>query len=283
MTNEENSNAEGGHNVMYGICENKCFVPVSPKTDTDAVKDRVGALEPKVSTLESEMDQVQSKNTEQDTIIANNNVNSIILSVDSGVLTAEVGKVGGGKVSDTVELPSGGTITKVNIPSFYQFATASEQSVKYNADWYKIETKKEPIFYIKDGSLIGGIIDVTTTKVNTIRLQNPYMCLFEEIIFSTDKVQTMMETILESYDNVSCEVEMCLAFTGGNIDEYGNANRYGGETLNSYKITCKKTNGVVSNISSDLPTSNIGSSISYVYADQYYSFGGLLIKSLLIY
>lgn len=30
---------------MYGICENKCFVEVSPKTDTDAVKDRVDRLE----------------------------------------------------------------------------------------------------------------------------------------------------------------------------------------------------------------------------------------------
>lgn len=33
------------HTKMYGICENKCFVEVSPKTDTDAVKDRVDSLE----------------------------------------------------------------------------------------------------------------------------------------------------------------------------------------------------------------------------------------------
>lgn len=49
MTDENiNPNAEGGHTEMYGICENKCFVPVSPKTDTDAVKNRVTALETKI-------------------------------------------------------------------------------------------------------------------------------------------------------------------------------------------------------------------------------------------
>lgn len=48
-----NPNAEGGHTEMYGICENKCFVPVSPKTDTDAVKNRVTALEPRVTAVET--------------------------------------------------------------------------------------------------------------------------------------------------------------------------------------------------------------------------------------
>lgn len=33
------------HEEVFGVCENKCFVPVAPKTKTDAVEERVTALE----------------------------------------------------------------------------------------------------------------------------------------------------------------------------------------------------------------------------------------------
>lgn len=37
------------HDTVYGFCENKCKVEVSPKTDTDAVKSRVSTLEGRVA------------------------------------------------------------------------------------------------------------------------------------------------------------------------------------------------------------------------------------------
>lgn len=33
------------HEKVFGICENKCLVPVAPKTETDAVEERVTTLE----------------------------------------------------------------------------------------------------------------------------------------------------------------------------------------------------------------------------------------------
>lgn len=33
------------HDKVYGVCENKCLVPVAPKTETDAFDSRIKALE----------------------------------------------------------------------------------------------------------------------------------------------------------------------------------------------------------------------------------------------
>lgn len=58
------------HEKVFGICENKCLVEVSPKSDTDAVGNRVGTLETKNTQHESRISAIESKNTRQDTAIA---------------------------------------------------------------------------------------------------------------------------------------------------------------------------------------------------------------------
>lgn len=67
------------HATVFGVCENKCFVEVSPKSDTDAVEARVEALETEIGdtdiktrldAIDGEVDALQANDTAQNASIS---------------------------------------------------------------------------------------------------------------------------------------------------------------------------------------------------------------------
>lgn len=136
QSEEINPNAEGGHTVMYGICENKCFVPVSPKTDTDAVKDRVGTLETEMDAVQAKdteqdgrLTAVENKNIEQDTTIANKEIVDLELTFENSNLSVGLVKNNSEKITKDVTIP-GSRIYFIN----GSFSISSSQITDWQED-----------------------------------------------------------------------------------------------------------------------------------------------------
>lgn len=136
----------GNHEKMYGICENKCLVEVSPKTDTDAVANRV-------STLESEMNSVQTKNTQQDTAIAGKQ--DKLPSGDEGQIWVCDG-AGGGYWANADEIIGMPTITFTGNPLKFTNSnlTGVEGWIDYFTNRNKVSNYNQEIYGVKVKSAI---------------------------------------------------------------------------------------------------------------------------------
>lgn len=127
----------GGHTKMYGVCENKCFVEVSPKTDTDAVADRVDTLEDKVSTIETEQD------TQDNAINANTQgrITGVETTIDNEMkLHVKLTRQSGNPLEGIATIPNLGGINFVNeLPSNPVPGSVYGIIPKYGVGWKNIE------------------------------------------------------------------------------------------------------------------------------------------------
>lgn len=94
------------HATVFGVCENKCFVEVSPKSDTDAVEARVEALETEIgdTDIKTRLDALQANDTAQ---------NASISALQTQV--AELAKSTGNRVMYCVIKKSGVKTIRVSI------------------------------------------------------------------------------------------------------------------------------------------------------------------------
>lgn len=100
----------GNHEKMFGICENKCLVEVSPKTDTDDVKKRVEVLETDLVQLtEDHGDRIGAV---EDAVIED--IDSSVSLADNAI-TIELTRADGVKKTTTSTLPTGSVTTYVSL------------------------------------------------------------------------------------------------------------------------------------------------------------------------
>lgn len=156
------------HATVFGVCENKCFVEVSPKSDTDAVEARVEALETEIGdtdiktrldAIDGEVDALQANDTAQNASISalQTQVAELAKSTGNRVMYTSVGSsakttISGAISGDTSLIDDGYNVIRM-------ITYSSSSSNGYTLDkWFRD---------VRNGLIIDFSIDTETSENNT--------------------------------------------------------------------------------------------------------------------
>lgn len=212
------------HNKIYGICENKCLVETDTKENTDAVAQRVGVLEGKVSVIETEVNgDLVSNTVTADGFNGKWNVNPVT-----------TGKLQIGEISYSYPTPSKSINFPLNlytsnaqINTYNEVLSLNENLVNYAPN--TINFVSSPIVESYTFSLtiqVGGFNGFLEGSCNiTITLPD-----------STTKTKTIT---VESLDNVNNN----LTYADSHTFEYTNVSTIPENIDVSLEVTCAQWSG----------------------------------------
>lgn len=197
------------HDKVFGICENKCLVPVAPKTDVDAVEERVTDVEDSLSNINFEND---------GTLLANTIKTSKIYVICE--LSSEQG--------DFLFATNKQSSASANVTSTYQTVTSStitpNMSYQINEE-LTFPLKLSPGIYIEDSS---DLIVPKITSLTAVLSSSMSHAESSAVLYKNGQVVASIGGYSSSGGSKSVEVQ-----AGDKLycTYYGGAKNFGGASV----------------------------------------------------